>query len=36
MHSHGGWIATARDLVPFVSKRPKLLMPESIQTMTTP
>lgn len=35
MDSHGGWIATARDLVLFASQLPKLLKPESIQTMTT-
>lgn len=36
MDSHGGWIATAGDLVRFASSLPKLLKEESIQTMTTP
>lgn len=36
MDSHGGWIATAGDLVRFASQLPKLLKPESIQKMTTP
>jgi CubicO group peptidase (beta-lactamase class C family) len=35
MDSHGGWIATAGDLVRFVSQLPKLLNDESIRTMTT-
>lgn len=35
MDSHGGWIATARDLVLFSSSLPALLSPASIQTMTT-
>lgn len=35
MDSHGGWIATAGDLVRFVSQLPKLLNEESIRTMTT-
>lgn len=35
MDSHGGWIATARDLVLFASSLPTLLNPSSIQTMTT-
>ncbi len=35
MDSHGGWIATAGDLVRFASQLPKLLKPESIRTMTT-
>ncbi len=35
MDSHGGWIATAGDLVRFVSQLPKLLKAESIRTMTT-
>lgn len=36
MDAHGGWIATAADLVRFASQLPKLLKPESIQAMTTP
>jgi CubicO group peptidase (beta-lactamase class C family) len=36
MDAHGGWIATAGDLVRFASQLPKLLKPESIRTMTTP
>jgi len=35
MDSHGGWIATAGDLVRFASQLPKLLKSESIRTMTT-
>ena len=35
MDSHGGWIATAGDLVRFASQLPKLLNAESIRTMTT-
>jgi CubicO group peptidase (beta-lactamase class C family) len=35
MDAHGGWIATAGDLVRFASQLPKLLGPESIQKMTT-
>ena len=35
MDSHGGWIATAGDLVRFASQLPKLLKPDSIRTMTT-
>jgi CubicO group peptidase (beta-lactamase class C family) len=35
MDSHGGWIATAGDLVRFASQLPKLLSQESIRTMTT-
>ena len=35
MDSHGGWIATAGDLVRFASQLPKLLNEESIRTMTT-
>lgn len=35
MDSLGGWIATAGDLVRFVSQLPKLLNEESIRTMTT-
>jgi len=35
MDSHGGWIATAGDLVRFASQLPKLLKAESIRTMTT-
>ena len=36
MDSHGGWIATAGDLVRFASQLPLLLKKESIRTMTTP
>lgn len=36
MDSHGGWIATAGDLVRIASQLPKLLKEESIRTMTTP
>jgi CubicO group peptidase (beta-lactamase class C family) len=42
MDAHGGWIATARELVSFASQLPKtgpqsgLLTDESIHTMTTP
>lgn len=36
MDSHGGWIATAGDLVRFASQLPQLLKPESIRAMTTP
>ncbi|MCP5540576.1 MAG: beta-lactamase family protein [Akkermansiaceae bacterium] len=36
MDSHGGWIATASDLVRFASQLPTLLSNESIRTMTTP
>ena len=35
MDSHGGWIATAGELVRFASQLPKLLNEESIRTMTT-
>ena len=35
MDSHGGWIATAGDLVRFASQLPVLLNQESIRTMTT-
>ncbi|HRH97567.1 MAG TPA: serine hydrolase domain-containing protein, partial [Prosthecobacter sp.] len=35
MDSHGGWIATAGDLVRFASQLPKLLKEDSIRTMTT-
>jgi CubicO group peptidase (beta-lactamase class C family) len=35
MDSHGGWIATAGDLVRFASQLPKLLTATSIGTMTT-
>lgn len=35
MDSHGGWIATAGDLVRFASQLPGLLKPESIRAMTT-
>lgn len=35
MDSHGGWIATAGDLVRFASQLPVLLTQESIRTMTT-
>ncbi|MEK0451086.1 MAG: hypothetical protein RL088_3354 [Verrucomicrobiota bacterium] len=35
MDAHGGWIATAGDLVRFVSQLPKLLGPDSIRKMTT-
>lgn len=35
MDSHGGWIATAGDLVRFASQLPKLLNDDSIRTMTT-
>lgn len=35
MDSHGGWIATAGDLVRFGSQLPKLLKPDSIRIMTT-
>lgn len=35
MDSHGGWIATAGDLVRFASQLPNLLKRESIRTMTT-
>lgn len=36
MDSHGGWIATAGDLVRFASQLPVLLKPESVRSMTTP
>lgn len=36
MDSHGGWIATAGDLVRFASQLPKLLNTASIGTMTKP
>ena len=41
MDSHGGWIATAGDLVRFANKvagfgRPLLLQPATLRTMTTP
>ncbi|HLM61275.1 MAG TPA: serine hydrolase domain-containing protein, partial [Pyrinomonadaceae bacterium] len=42
MDAHGGWIATARDLVRFLTAvdgfptRPDILTPSTIQTMTTP
>lgn len=35
MDSHGGWIATAGDLVRFASQLPVLLNAQSIRTMTT-
>ena len=35
MDSHGGWIATAGDLVRFASQLPLLLKKDSIRTMTT-
>lgn len=35
MDSHGGWLATAGDLVRFASSLPRLLSPGSIQAMTT-
>ena len=35
MDAHGGWIATAGDLVRFASQLPKLLSADSIRTMTT-
>ncbi len=35
MDSHGGWIATAGDLVRFASQLPVLLNADSIRTMTT-
>lgn len=35
MDSHGGWIATAGDLVRFASQLPVLLKPDSIRAMTT-
>lgn len=35
MDSHGGWIATAGDLVCFASQLPKLLNADSIRAMTT-
>lgn len=35
MDSHGGWIATASDLVRFASQLPTLLNPDSIRAMTT-
>ncbi len=36
MDAHGGWLATARDLVLFASQLPKLLGEASIGTMTAP
>jgi len=36
MDSHGGWIATAGDLVRFASQLPLLLKEDTIRTMTTP
>lgn len=36
MDAHGGWIATAGDLVRFASQLPRLLKEESIKTMTSP
>ncbi len=36
MDSHGGWIATAGDLVRFASQLPALLSADSVRTMTTP
>ncbi len=36
MDSHGGWTATAGDLVRFASQLPLLLNPDSIRSMTTP
>ena len=36
MDSHGGWIATAGDLVRFASQLPVLLKQDSIRAMTTP
>lgn len=35
MDSHGGWIATAGDLVRFASQLPVMLKPDSINSMTT-
>lgn len=35
MDAHGGWIATAGDLVRFASQLPKLLTESSIRTMTS-
>ncbi|MGV3660833.1 MAG: serine hydrolase domain-containing protein [Prosthecobacter sp.] len=35
MDAHGGWIATAGDLVRFASQLPKLLKEDSIRTMTS-
>ena len=35
MDSHGGWIATAGDLVRFASQLPLLLNPDSLRAMTT-
>lgn len=35
MDAHGGWLATAGDLVRFASQLPKLLNAQSIRTMTT-
>lgn len=36
MDAHGGWIATAGDLVRFASQLPELLRTDSLRTMTTP
>jgi CubicO group peptidase (beta-lactamase class C family) len=36
MDAHGGWIATASDLVLFASQLPRLLNPETLRLMTTP
>ena len=36
MDAHGGWIATAGDLVRFASQLPRLLNAASIQAMTSP
>lgn len=36
MDSHGGWIATAADLVRFASQLPKLLSADTIRSMATP
>ena len=36
MDSHGGWIASAVDLVRFASRIDSLLTPASLKTMTTP
>ena len=36
MDAHGGWIATASDLVRFASQLPRLLHPETLRLMTTP
>lgn len=36
MDAHGGWIATASDLVRFASQLPRLLNSENLRLMTTP